>query len=138
MIFRTFVWSLWLPISLAVVFSVGDFSYGIYDERRFELFTSALLSWFPLMWLLGMPLTLAVQIIHRRSRILAFAVAAICTPISVTAYFLSVPLPSFANSLFGAALAWLVVILLFPAILISRFCRRAMRWNRNSGSLGSN
>ena len=96
------------------------------------------MSWFPLMWLLGMPLTLAVQLIHRRSRILAFAVAAICAPISVTAYFLSVPLPSFANSLFGAALAWLVVILLFLAILISQFCRRAIRWNRNSGSLGSN
>ena len=132
MIVRTLLWSLWLPVGIAVVLAVGDFSYGIYDERPLELLVGAivfwfplmwLLFWFPLMWLLGMPLTLAVQLIHRRSPILALAVAAMCAPISVIAYFLSVPLPSFLNSLFGAALGWLVVVSLYLAILI---CQRAL------------
>ena len=74
--------------------------------------------WLPLMWVLGMPLAIAVQLIYRvsgasrRSAILAFAVAAIAAPISVYAYFLSVPLPSFLNTLFGAALAWLALALM--------------------------
>ena len=33
LIARTVLWSLWLPVSIAVVFAVGDFSYGIYDDR---------------------------------------------------------------------------------------------------------
>ncbi len=107
---RTFVWSLWLPVSLEVVFALGDFSFGIYDDQPLQLFTGMLMS-FPLMWVLGMPLTLAVLLIARRSRPLAVAVAAVCGPISVVAFYLSVPLPSFLNTLLGAVPAWLVVLL---------------------------
>ena len=117
------VWSLWLPISIEIVFAFIDVSYGIYDGRPMERFISSLLFVYPLMWVLGMPLTIAVQLIHRRSRILAFAVAAICAPISLMAYYLSVPLPSFLNTQFGAALAWLVVLMLYLAILL-----RWIRW----------
>ena len=108
---RTFVWSLWLPVSLEVVFALGDFSFGIYDDRPLQLFTSGMLSFFPLMWVLGMPLTLAVLPIARRSRAVAVAVAAVCGPISIFAFSLSVPLPSFLNTLLGAVPAWLVVLL---------------------------
>ena len=82
--------------------------------------------WLPLMWVLGMPLTIAVQLIYRvsgasrRSGILAFGVAAIAAPISVYAFFLSVPLPSFLNTLFGAALAWLALALLCVGRVIRR------------------
>ena len=124
MIARTILWSLWLPISILVVFAVGDFSFGIYDDRPFALLTSTVFLWFPLMWLLGVPLTVALQMIHCRSRILAFAVAMLCAPISVAAYFLSVPMPSFLNSLFGALLAWLVVGLMYSVALISKIRRR--------------
>ena len=107
---RTFVWSLWLPVSLEVVFALGDFSFGIYDDRPLQLFTG-MLFFFPLMWVLGMPLTLAVLLIARRSRPVAVAVAAVCGPISIVAFYLSVPLPSFLNTLLGAVPAWLVVLL---------------------------
>lgn len=123
MAIRTSLWSLWLPIGIEVVFALGDFSYGIYDDRPLENFISLITFLFPLMWLLGMPLTLAVQLIHRRSRTLAFAVAAICAPLSVAAFFLSVPLPSFLNTLFGAALAWLMLGLLYLRIALQR-----VRW----------
>ena len=121
------VWSLWLPISIEIVFAFVDVSYGIYDGRPMERFISSLLFFYTLMWVLGMPLTIAVQLIHRRSRILAFAVAAICAPISLMAYYLSVPLPSFLNTLFGAALAWLVVLMLNLAILLRWIRRRTKR-----------
>ena len=127
MIARTALWSLWLPVSIATVFTVGDFSYGIYDDRPLEHFLTMIVYWLPLMWVLGMPLTIAVQLIYRvsgasrRSGILAFAVAVIAAPISVYAYFLSVPLPSFLNTLFGAALAWLALALLCVGRMIRRF-----------------
>ena len=108
---RTFVWSLWLPWSLALWFALGDFSFGIYDNRPLQLFTSGMLSLFPLMWVLGMPFTLAVLLIARRSRPVAVAVAAVCGPILIVAFYLSVPLPSFLNTLLGAVPAWLVVLL---------------------------
>ena len=127
LIIRTCLWSWWLPVSIGVVFAAGDFSFGIHDDRPLENFVRMIVFLFPLMWLLGMPLTLAVQLIHRRSRMLAFAVAAVCAPLSVWAFFLSVPLPSFLNTLFGAALAWLVLLLLWLSIAIYRVCQRAMR-----------
>ena len=126
LITRTALWSLWLPVSIAAVFAVGDFSYGIYDNRPLELVLTMIVNWLPLMWVLGMPLTVAVQLIYRvsganrRSGIFAFAVAAITAPISVYAYFLSVPLPSFLNTLFGAALAWLA----FALLCVERMIRR--------------
>lgn len=126
LIARTALWSLWLPFSIAVVFAVGNFSYGIYDDRPLVLFLTTIVYWLPLMWVLGMPLTIAVQLIYRisgasrRSGIMAFAVAAIAAPISVYAYFLSVPLPSFLNTLFGAALAWLALALLCVGRMIRR------------------
>lgn len=126
LIARTALWSLWLPFSIAVVFAVGNFSYGIYDDRPLVLFLTTIVCWLPLMWVLGMPLTIAVQLIYRisgasrRSGIMAFAVAAIAAPISVYAYFLSVPLPSFLNTLFGAALAWLALALLCVGRMIRR------------------
>ncbi|MDE0002763.1 MAG: hypothetical protein OXQ29_08720, partial [Rhodospirillaceae bacterium] len=97
MIARTVLCSFWLPVCIAAVFAVGDFSYGIYDDRPLEHFLTMVVYWLPLMWALGMPLTIAVQLIYhvsgasRRSGILAFAVAVIAAPISVYAYFLSVP-----------------------------------------------
>lgn len=105
--------SSWLPVSILIVFTVGDFSFGIYDDRPLELIVGLTTFLFPLMWLLGIPLTVAVLLLYRRSRLLAVAVAALCAPISVTAFFLSVPLPSFLNTLFGAALAWTVLALLY-------------------------
>ena len=123
---RTALWSLWLPVSIAAVFAVGDFSYGIYDDRPLELFLTMIVYWLPLMWVLGMPLIVAVQLIYRvsganrRSGIFAVAVTAIAAPISVYAYFLSVPLPSFLNTLFGAALAWLALALLCVGRVIRR------------------
>ena len=92
---------------------MGDFSFGIYDDRPLELIVGLITFLFPLMWLLGIPLTVAVLLLYRRSRLLAVAVAAFCAPISVTAFFLSVPLPSFLNTLFGATLAWTVLALLY-------------------------
>ena len=138
LIFRTCLWSLWLPVSITIVFALGDFSFGIYDERPLELLPWAIGSWLPIMWLLGMPLTLAVQLLHRRSRIPALAVATICAPISVNAYFLSVPLPSFLNTLFGAVLAWVVVVTLFLGIPIRHVCQRAMGRKKMGGPEGSN
>ena len=126
LIVRTVLCSLWLPIGIAVVSAVGDFSYGSYNDRPLALFLTTIVYWLPLMWLLGMPLTIAVQLIYRvsganrRSGILSFAVAAITAPISVYAYFLSVPLPSFLNTLFGAALAWLAFALLCVESMIRR------------------
>lgn len=126
LIARTALWSLWLPFSIAVVFAIGNFSYGIYDDRPLVLFLTTIVYWLPLMWVLGMPLTIAVQLIYRisgasrRSGIMAFAVAAIAAPISVYAYLLSVPLPSFLNTLFGAALAWLALALLCVGRMIRR------------------
>ena len=124
MIARVILWSLWLPVSILVVFAVGDFSFGVYDERPFALLISTIFLWLPLMWLLGVPLTVAVQLTHRRSRILAVGVAAFCAPISVAAYILSVPLPSFLNSLLGALLAWLVVLSLYFVVLFSKIRER--------------
>ena len=135
LIARTVLWSLWLPVSVEVVFAVGDFSYGIYDDRPLEFFLTIIVYWLPLMWVLGMPLTIAVQLIYRvsgasrGSGILAFAVAAITAPISVYAYFLSVPLPSFLNTLFGAALAWLAAALLCVGMMIRRVFLRAAAGN---------
>ena len=126
LIARTALWSLWLPFGIAVVFAIGNFSYGIYDDRPLVLFLTTIVYWLPLMWVLGMPLTIAVQLIYRisdasrRSGIMAFAVAAIAAPISVYAHFLSVPLPSFLNTLFGAALAWLALALLCVGRMIRR------------------
>ena len=94
---------------------------------RWRLVLTMIVYWLPLIWVLGMPLTIAVQLIYhvsgasRRSGILAFAVAVIAAPISVYAYFLSVPLPSFLNTLFGAALAWLALALLCVGRMIRRF-----------------
>ena len=126
LIIRTCLWSWWLPVGIGVVFAAGDFSFGIYDDRPLENFVRMIVFLFPLMWLLGIPLTLAVQLIHRRSRMLAFAVAAVCAPLSVWAFFLSVPLPTFPITLFGAALAWLVLLLLWLGIAIYRVCQRAI------------
>ncbi len=120
------VWSLWLPISIEIAFAFVDVSYGIYDGRPMERFISSLLYFYPLMWVLGMPLTIAVQLIHRHSRILAYVIAAICVPISLFAFYLSVPLPSFLNSLFGAALAWLVVLILYLAMLLRWILQRTI------------
>ena len=64
---------------------------------------------FLFMWLFGIPLTSAVLLLHARSQALAWGVALVCAPLSVGAFFLSVPLPSFANTLLGAVPAWLVV-----------------------------
>jgi len=127
LIARTVLCSFWLPVCIAVVFAVGDFSYGIYDDRPLEFFLTMIFYWLPLMWVLGMPLIVAVQLIYRvsganrRSGIFAFAVTAIAAPVSVYAYFLSVPLPSFLNTLFGAALAWLALALLCVGRMIRRF-----------------
>ena len=116
--------SIWLPVSILIVFSVGDFSFGIYDDRPLELIVGLITFLFPLMWLLGIPLTVAVLLLYRRSRLLAVAVAALCAPISVTAFFLSVPLPSFLNTLLGAALAWMAVALLYLGKQIHRMFAR--------------
>ena len=117
---------MWLPIGIAIVFWFGDFSFGIYDQRPMARLLSAMLFLFPLMWLLGVPLTLAVILIHRRSRAWAFAVALFSVPISVYAYFLSVPLPGFLNTLFGAAVAWLV--------LLSMYLTDLCRWLEKAAS----
>ena len=116
--------SLWLPVCILVVFALGDFSFGIYDDRPIE----SLLSIFMLMWPFGIPLALAVQLIYRRSRILAFVVAAVCAPISVTAYFLGLPLPSFANSLLGALLAWFVLVVFYLVMGIRDIGQRMSTW----------
>ena len=132
MIVRTLIGSLWLPVSILIVFAFGDFSFGIYDGRPLQIFVSLIVYMFPLMWVLGMPLTVAVQLIHRRSRVLGIATAAVSAPVSVTAYFLSVPLPSFLNTLFGAALAWLVLLFVYLAFLLGRIFRRATAQTRPS------
>lgn len=76
LIARTALWSLWLPFSIAVVFAVGSFSYGIYDDRPLVLFLTTIVYW--------------------------------------------LPLPSFLNTLFGAALAWLALALLCVGRMIRR------------------
>ena len=123
LIVQTMLWSLWLPISIEIVFAVGDFSYGVNDHNPLGLLF-AMAQLLPLMWLLGVPLTLAVLLLYRRSRELACAVALFSAPLSVVAFFLSVPLPSFLNTLFGAALAWLALSALYLVDLRRWLSRR--------------
>lgn len=114
---RTCLGALWLPIGLILVFIANAIAPA----------GDALLLWFPLMWLLGLPLALAVLLMHRRSRVLAWATALICAPVSIFFYYLSVPLPSFLNTLFGAALAWLALTLPHLALLSGKAARALRR-----------
>ena len=119
---RTCLGALWLPLGLTLVFIAGDFPTGVNGQLAL-----ALLLWFPLMWLLGLPLTLAVLLMYRRSRVLAWVTALICAPVSIFFYYLSVPLPSFLNTLFGAALAWFALALLHLALLSGKAARALRR-----------
>ena len=101
---RTLVGAFWLPLAVLAVFMVGDYSMG-----PVAIGLGQLLPFVVLMWLLGIPLALAVLLIHRRKPGLAWVTALICAPLSVFAFYLSVPLPSFLNTLFGAALGWIVL-----------------------------
>lgn len=122
---RTCLGALWLPLGLTLVFVAGDFPTGVIDQLAL-----ALTLWFFLMWLLGLPLALAVLLIYQRSRMLAWATALICAPVSIFFYYLSVPLPSFLNTLFGAVLAWLALAMLYLALLTGKAAQALWRSGR--------
>lgn len=92
----------WLPAGIAAVFAVGDFDTGPLGPPLPMVAAFALL-----MWLFGIPLAFAVRSLLRHSKPLAWFVAAAAAPLSVLMFFLSVPLPSFANALVPGLLAWL-------------------------------
>ena len=94
----------WLPFGIAVVFAAGDFDAGPAGSPPWP----SLVAFFALMWLFGIPLVFAVRMLLRRSWLLAWAIAVAGALLSLLMFFLSVPLPSFANAAVPGVLAWLV------------------------------
>ena len=104
---KTLLCSAWLPAGIAVAFVAGDFDTGPSTDSPLALVHTFLLMSL-LMWPLGIPLAFAVRTLLRYSKPLAWCVAAAGAPLSVWMFFLSVPLPSFANATVVGLLAWLL------------------------------
>ena len=100
---KTLLCSAWLPAGIAVAFVAGDFDTGPATGSPLVLVGASLL-----MWSLGIPLAFSVRTLLRHSKPLAWCVAAVGAPLSVWMFFLSVPLPSFANATVVGLLAWLL------------------------------
>ncbi|WP_446831516.1 hypothetical protein [Candidatus Foliamicus sp.] len=120
---RTLVGALWLPLALAVVLTLFSvLSGGIRYPGPFFL-VRMLWSHMGLLWLLGIPLALAFLLIRRRDPELAGATAVICVPVSLFFWLLDQPLPHPLNTLFGAALGWIVLALLYLTNILRYLAR---------------
>ena len=108
----------WLPVGIAVTFAVGNFDTGPSGSPSLVV----ILTFFAMMWAFGVPLAFAVRTLLRYSKSLAWGVGVLGASLSVGMFFLSVPLPSFANAIVPGVLAWLFAGCVALASRLSRMC----------------
>ncbi len=80
---RAVLFALWLPV---VVLLVSLLRFGI--EGMVTMDATAFVQLLVLGWPSGIPLTLAVLLLHRRVRLLAYVCAGVLAPFSVLAFIL--------------------------------------------------
>ena len=80
---RAILFALWLPV---VVLLVSLLRFGV--EGMVTMDATAFVQLVILGWPSGIPLTLAVLLLHRRVRLLAYVCAVVLSPFSVLAFIL--------------------------------------------------
>ncbi len=81
---RVFLYSIWLPIAVLVIFVMRATVFGTVDSRLIEDFLSIsnLLYLFAVTWPCGLPLTFVLMRLHRHSRIATGILIVLLVPLS--------------------------------------------------------
>ena len=119
---RTLTLSLWLPIGVLVA---SLLRFDLQPSMLFSL--PAMILGLVMAWPGGIPLTLALRLLHHHSRPLAYGCAAVLCPLSVGA--------ATVGGLFGPIGIWIyTAIISLPAWLVLWLVTRLRRWRTPADS----